>query len=103
MKTDDFKTDVMFRKIKGGEDQGTIEAFFPYCIEDHVGNVLSYAHLGQHCTSFWDYVLFRTIPAKENEYKALKSELESIGYNLNIVKRRNYKRFLTELNKTRQR
>lgn len=102
MKKDDFKTEVIFRKVKSGDDKGTIEAFFPYVITDYKGNITCYAHIGQHNGACWDYFLFNTIPAKEKEeYINLYRELESIGYNLKIVKRRNYKRFLTELNKVR--
>lgn len=102
MKKDYYPTEVIFRKVKSGDFKGTIEAFFPYDISDTKGNVTCYAHIGQHSGACWDYLLFNTIPAKENEYSELKSELESIGYNLKITKRRNYKRFLTELNKVRQ-
>lgn len=98
MKKDKFKTEVMFRKTK--QDK-SIEAFFPYDIQDMKGNILSYAHLGQHSTACYDYLLFNTIPAKEDESVDLKKELESIGYNLKIIKRRNYTRFLKTLNKLR--
>ena len=101
MKQDEFKTDVIFRKVKSGIDKNIIEAFLPYDISDMKGNITCYAHFGQHSGACWEYYLQNTVPAKENEYKALKSELESIGYNLNIVKRRNYKRYLAELNKIR--
>jgi hypothetical protein len=102
MKKDDFITEVIFRKVKSGSDKGTIEAFFPYDIADHKGNITCYAHVGQHSGACWDYFLFRTIPANESEYNDLKSELESLGYNLKVVKKRNYRKYLAELNKSRQ-
>jgi len=95
MEKNNFKTDVMFRK----EKDNTILAVFPYDIADQEGNIMGYAHLGQHTAVCWDFVLFDTKPA--NEFDDLKKELESIGYNLNIVKRRNYRRFINELNKVR--
>lgn len=100
MKKDNYLTEVIFRKVKSGDDKGTIEAFFPYAISDTKGNVTCYAHIGQHSGACWDYFLFKTAPANENEYSELKSELESIGYNLNIIKKRNYSKYLTALKKT---
>jgi hypothetical protein len=88
MKKDLFKTDVMFRK----EKDNTILAVFPYDIADPKGNVTGYARLGQHTAVCWDYVLLNTKPAKE--FTALQKELESLGYNINIVKRRNYSKYL---------
>ncbi len=96
MKKDKFKTDVIFRKAK---EDNQIEAFFPYDIANMKGNITCYAHLGQHSSACYDYLLFRTIPAKEFEFNDLKKELESIGYNLNIIKKRNYTKFIIELNK----
>ena len=103
MKKDNYKTDVIFRREYTGMFKDDIIAVFPYVINDFKGGVLSYMHVGQHSGMDYDCVINGTKPAKENEYQALKSELESIGYNLNIVKRRNYKRYLAELNKIRQR
>jgi hypothetical protein len=97
MKKDDFKTDVIFRI----EKDKTILAVFPYDIADPKGNVTGYSHIGQHQAVCWDFVLFRTKPAKENEYQELFKELESISYNLRIVKRKNYTRWLAEFNKIR--
>jgi hypothetical protein len=99
MKKDNYKTEVIFRKAK--EYNGTIIAFFPYDISDDKGNVTCYAHVGQHSGACWDYLLFRTKPAKANEYNELFEELESLGYNLKVVKRRNYKRYLQALYEAR--
>jgi len=82
------KIDVMFRRDKANE----VLAVFPYDISDSKGHCSCYAHLGQHGGCSWDYVMTRTVPAKE--YSELQRELESIGYELNIVKRRNYDRYL---------
>ena len=101
MKKDNYKTDVIFRRWVD-EDFNLIIALFPYEIDNiEKGFISSYEHLGQHSGADYDGVIRGTIPAKENEYQALKSELESIGYNLNIVKRRNYTRYLAELKKIR--
>ena len=101
MKQDEFKTDVIFRRWPD-TDFNLIIALFPYEIDNiEKGFVSSYEHLGQHSGADYDGVIRGTVPAKENEYHALKSELESIGYNLNIVKRRNYTRYLAEFKKIR--
>ncbi len=98
MKKDDFKTDVIFRIAKRNK---TPFAFFPYVISDYKGNITAYAHIGQHSGACWEYFPQNTVPAKEIDYMPLKRELESIGYNLNIIKKRNYTRYLTELRKAR--
>jgi len=94
MKKDNFKTDVIFRK----EKDNAILAVFPHEIVDCEGNIMCYAHVGQHSGASYDYVLKKTVPASETEYIDLKTELESIGYNLRTIKRRNYKKYLTERN-----
>lgn len=96
MEKDTFQTDVIFRK----EKDNTIIAVFPYIIEDRNGNVLCYAHLGQHSGADYSYFTEKTVPALESEYTDLKTELESIGYNLRIIKRRNYDKYLKEYHKT---
>ena len=101
MKQDEFKTDVIFRRWPD-TDFNLIIALFPYEIDNiEKGFISSYEHLGQHSGADYDGIIRGTVPAKENEYQALKSELESLGYNLNIVKRRNYDRYLAEFKKIR--
>lgn len=78
---------VQFRKFKG-----EIIAVFPYEIESNT-NVLSYAHIGQHSSCNWNINQFSK-PAKESEYKDLLSELQSIGYNLQVIKKRSHKEYL---------
>ena len=100
---DNFKTEVIFRKVKSGYDKGTIEAFFPYVMNDRQGNILCFSLFGGHGGACWQYLTQNTVPAKEHECNDIKKHLElNYGYNLKIVKRRNYKRYLTELNKVRQ-
>jgi hypothetical protein len=101
MKKDNFKTDVIFRNWNT-PDFNCIIAVFPYEINDLYGGCLSYQHLGQHSGMDYPSVINGTIPAKENEYIDLKSELESIGYNLNIIKRRNYNKYLCALNEVKK-
>lgn len=74
------KTEVIFRKFP----EGDIIAIFPFDKWDLTGNYSSYMHVGQHgaCSPELAKELLR--PTKE-EYKNLKEELESIGYNLEIL------------------
>ncbi len=97
MEKDTFKTDVIFRK----EKDNTITAVFPYEISDYKGNITCYAHVGQHCQADYYYFIEKTVPALETEYIDLKIELESIGYNLRIIKRRNYDKYLKAYSKIR--
>lgn len=96
MKKDNEKTDVIFRIAR---IDGTVEAFFPYMISDYKGNITVYAHLGQHGQACWEYYLRNTKPAKEKDYTSLKRELDSLGYNLNVIKRRNFRRYSSAFDK----
>ena len=87
------KVDVMFR-----QDNDGVTAVFPYEIADWEGNCTCYAHLGQHSSCCWEWVM-ETKPA--TEYAELKCELESIGYIVNVIHRRNYDKYLKELYKMR--
>lgn len=90
MEQDTEPTTVIFRKESGGD----ILAVFPYEIaEEHSGFCSCYAHFGQHSACDWGYVTQKTDPAKPSEYADLKAELESIGYVLDIRRRRNHDRW----------
>jgi chromosome segregation and condensation protein ScpB len=101
MKKDDYITEVIFRKWNRKNFKGDIIALFPYEIFNLRGDILSYEHIGQHSGADYDDCILQTTPAKENEYNDLKTELESIGYNLKVVKKLNYKRYLQELSKVK--
>jgi hypothetical protein len=77
-------TSVIFRKFKTGE----IIALFPYEYEGN-GAVNSYMHIGQHGAADYPDLIKITTPVKEADYKDLFNELESIGYNLKVIKRSN--------------
>ena len=81
MQTDKHKTTVLFYNELGG-----VFAVFP---NDKQFNgyrtdlVTCYAHIGQHSTCALEY--FEGLrPATSKEYNDLKTELESLGYNLEI-------------------
>jgi hypothetical protein len=88
-------TEVMFRFWKG-----EIIALFPYIIGDSKGNVMSYMHVGQHGSADYDHIIRNSKPATPAQMLPLYQELESIGYNLLVVKRRNYDKYLTEYKKS---
>lgn len=86
MKPDTELTTVVFRKWPGG----VILALFP-SIDEGRGLISSYQHVGQHGPAHYDNCIARTAPASRAEYADLKAELEGLGYNLRIVKRRQRK------------
>lgn len=93
MEKDNFVTEVVFRKFKDGQ----VIALFPYNPQNLMGNVGSYMHLGQHSDADYNHVISITKLATEEEYKDLKNELEnSVGYNLKVIRRRKYTKFLKE-------
>ena len=79
---DKHKTEVKFYKDSFG-----VFAVFPNLVADYDGNITSYAHIGQHSAMCPEYIeITKSKEALEDEYKPLKEELESIGYNLKVAK-----------------
>lgn len=87
---DKHKTDVIFRTIK---EDGQVIAVFPHVPFDFNGNMTSYMHIGQHSASSYPFYRDCTVPSEKSAYKALKRELEDLGYNLQVRKRRNHDKF----------
>lgn len=77
-------TRVIFRRQPKDHE---ILALFPDLSE---GGALieSYRHIGQHGGADYSHCMRQSIPARPDEYADLKAELEGIGYNLLIRKRR---------------
>jgi len=94
MEKDKHKTDIVFRCDKHGDFKGIVFALFPHEVSDHKGNVMSYQHVGQHSGANYNGCVADSRLATAEEYKGLKEEMESIGYNINIVKKRNYDKYL---------
>ena len=90
MKKDAHTTDMLFRKDKEGE----IFAIFPHEVADFKGNVTIYERVGQHHSGDYRHCIDSSKPATELESKSLKDELDYIGYNIKIVKRQNYNKYL---------
>lgn len=75
------KTNVVFRKYPDGE----IVALFPHEKWNLKGTECAcYHHIGQHGGAEYEFVINRTVPATEAEYKELFEELEERGYNLAV-------------------
>jgi len=73
-----MKTKVVFLK----EEDGDILAVFPEVLNDFSGNITCYAHVGQHSGASVEYC--KTLQPAE-DYEDLKEELESIGYDLEVL------------------
>lgn len=84
MKTDNFKTDV---KILFHEKENDLFAYFPNSLErkdKHGKYYMAYSHIGQHTSAHEDYAN-ESRCTTVSESAELIRELQSIGYNLNIV------------------
>ena len=102
MKKDTYITEVIFRKWNRKDFKGDIIALFPYDVWSYRGDVTSYEHIGQHSGAEYNHCINMTVTAKEEEYKDLKAELKYIGYNLKVINKRNYKKYLVEYNKMKE-
>lgn len=91
MEKDTKITDVMFRYDTTDK---TIFAVLPHQVDTLNGDVVTYQHVGQHSTGDYNVCLQQSRPATETEYADLKAEMDSLGYNLKVVKRRNYDKYL---------
>lgn len=95
MEKDTEHTEVVFRKWKG-----QIIALFPYRFDDYRAlTCLSYMHVGQHSNADYDFIVHHSKLATEQEYKELFQELESLGYLLNPIQKRNYSKMVSERKK----
>ena len=101
MEKDKHKTDVVFRYDSTKDWKGTIFALFPHEVADFKGNVTCYQHVGQHSAADYGYSIQTSRLAKPSEYSDLKKELNSLGYNLNIVKKQNRDKYLVSYHSNR--
>ena len=80
MKTNEHITKVIFRKCN---EFGEIFALFPDTGDNWSNGLIdSYASIGQHSGADYNHCIKTSKPASQKEYADLKTELESIGYNL---------------------
>ena len=81
---DTEETLVVFRVWK---DTGEVIALFPAMQEP--GYLCgSYARVGQHGAADYEGVVAQSRPATEEEYEDLHGELESLGYRLDVRKKK---------------
>ena len=85
------KTKVIFRLVSYRSGYKEVLAMFPEQAETD-GSIACYAHLGQHGTCGYHYVIRISRPATEEEYKDLYKELVGIGYILEIRKKHQFLR-----------
>ena len=98
MKKDNYKTDMIFRVDTTRAFKGIVFVLFPHEVANSKGNVLSYHHIGQHSPADYKYCIAKSRKATKEELEPLKSELESIGYNVNVISRQNYDKYLISYN-----
>lgn len=84
------KTTVIFKKDT--QNNNEVIAFMPYDICDWQGNFTCYTHIGQHSMTCNGYFK-QCKAATQDEYKSLLNELIKIGYNVEVKKRLNAKKF----------
>ena len=89
MKQDTKQTKMIFRKDRFG-----VFALMPYEIADRQGNVTCYQHIGQHSAANYWYCIQYSKPANQDEAKDLFNELTQIGYNIKLIKRQNFNKYL---------
>jgi len=97
MTKDKCKTAVIFRKIKfkkvDGFCYGEIIAIFPYVVEGirlSLQDTMCYSFSCQHGSCDYDYIIYISEPATEEEYRGLKDHMENdVGYNIKAIKQRN--------------
>ncbi len=77
-----MKTDVLFLYNAKNDD---LFAYFPKINESWDNKLkLGYSNIGQHSEVHVDYAK-RSKKASFEQYKELKTELEAIGYKLNVL------------------
>jgi hypothetical protein len=94
MEIDENKTDMVFRVGTSKELKGDVFVLFPHEVADFSGGVISYQSIGQHSAADYDFCIAKSRKATIEEYASLKKEMETLGYNVNIVSKRNYEKYL---------
>ena len=83
MTKDKRKTSVVFLIHNTDNQHSDLFAFFPKIVEQN-SVYMCYARNGQHSPCHIDYARESRLATPE-EYDPLREELESLGYNLNIL------------------
>ena len=103
MEKDNYITDVVFRCDKSGDFKDVVFALLPHEVSTTNGLVTSYTKIGQHSSANYSGCIGVSRAATEKEYKDLKKEMEGLGYNLKVVKKQNYDKFLESYKKVNKR
>jgi hypothetical protein len=101
MERDEHKTDMVFRVDTSKEFKGDVFVLFPHEVADFDGGVVSYQSVGQHSAADYVFCMGKSRKANEEEYAPLKKEMETLGYNVNLVSKRNYDKYLNSYKKRR--
>lgn len=101
MEKDKHTTDIIFRVITAKDFKGTVLALFPHEVSNFDGSVTSYEHNGQHGSADYDHCVGMSRLATEDEAKSLKTEMEGLGYNIRVLKKRHYNKYLADLKRVR--
>ena len=101
MEKDKHTTDMIFRVDTKKEFRGQVYALFPHEVSTQSGSVTFYQHVGQHGSADYNHCIKTSRLATEEEAKDLREELESIGYNIQVVKKRNYDKYLADYKRVR--
>ena len=96
MKLDKHKTEVIFRI-----DNYSVYALLPYEISSGY-DVVTYQHVGQHSGADYKNCILQSKPATLEQYKDLFNEMTNLGYNLKVVTKQNYDRYLKSYYKTKK-
>jgi hypothetical protein len=94
---DKHVTNVCFVAFDCGDGTEEITALFLDEIADSNGNILSYAHIGQHSAANPE-LIFNERFATYEEYKDLFNELSAIGYNLYVLSGSDFKPYIEKFN-----
>lgn len=77
---------VIFRKFKGEIIAIILNTPFDRSYKDNKKYVMVYSHFGQHGYGDYEYLMENSKPAKKEEYKELKKEMETLfHYNIEEV------------------
>jgi hypothetical protein len=102
MEKDTYTTDMVFRVDTTKDFKGTVFALFPHEVSDISGSVTYYQHVGQHSSADYNHCIKTSRIATEEEARDLRAELESLGYNIQVVKRRNHGKYLADYKRVRK-
>ena len=89
MQDDVFKTKVVFKMVP--EAPGCSRACIAFLLDVPTSagiHIMTYMHVGQHSEAYTGFY-YELKPATPDEYADLKEELESTGYELEILKKCN--------------